>query len=360
MTRLNKYVLSNFLRPLTFSYGALIILVMMAELMERLDKFIAGKASVWLVVKYLLALLPVRSVELFPVAALLAALFSLGQLSRRNEITAAMSGGVHPWRLVAPILVTGIFLSIFSWGLGEAVTPWASRTAKQVYNEDIRRLMSRRPSSFAGVTVAGRDVFYSIGRLDVSKQTLENVVIDLTEDGRPVRQLQAARAVWTERGWGLRDGVERIYDGQGTRLSGQRSFKELESGRREKPAELVPQQANPEEMNQRELRLLIDRLKILGIPTKKMEVEYFMKTATPWANLIVLALGVPFAFNKRGGKVKAVGFALGVAFLYFGLMQVGRAMGQKPWSPPLFAAWFANLVFLAAGARLLLRMRRLA
>jgi lipopolysaccharide export system permease protein len=85
-----------------------------------------------------------------------------------------------------------------------------------------------------------------------------------------------------------------------------------------------------------------------------------MKLALPWANLIVLILGIPFAFQKSGGKVKAVGFALGVAFFYFGLMQVGRAVGQKTWCAPWLGAWMTNLVFLGVGGWMFLRMRKLA
>ncbi|MBP8004796.1 MAG: LptF/LptG family permease [Elusimicrobia bacterium] len=117
MTRLGRYVLKSFLKPLLFSYGAMTLLVLMAELMERLDKIIAGKADLGVIARYLLALWPVRSLELLPVAALLAILLSLGQLSRRMEITAAMSGGVHPWKLTAPLLSMGVVLSLFSLGL---------------------------------------------------------------------------------------------------------------------------------------------------------------------------------------------------------------------------------------------------
>lgn len=359
MTRLQRYVLSHYLRPLLFSYGALALLVMMAEVMERLDKFIAGKASVGVVVQYLFALWPVRSQELFPVAALLAALFALGQLSRRQEITAALSGGIHPWRLTAPILAAGAALSLFSWGLGETVTPWASRRAKTLYNADVRHLTSFRPTSFENVTVAGRGVFYSIGVLDLDPGTLRDAVIDVTRDGRPHRQWQTRRARWTGRDWALEDGIERRFTPDGRGLAEQRAFRAATLDRDEKPADLVPREPDTEEMNRRDLRRHIDRLRVLGIPTQKLEVELHMKSAFPIANFIVLLIGVPFAFNKRGGKVRAIGLALAVAFGYFGLMQVGRAFGQKPWCPALAGAWLANGVFLGLGARMFWRMRSL-
>jgi lipopolysaccharide export system permease protein len=358
MTKLNRYVLASFLKPLFLSYFSMTILVLMAELMERLDKIIASKASFLIVARYLLALWPVRSMELFPVAALLAALFSIGQLSRRMEITAAMAGGIHPWRVVSPLLFAGIGLSIFTWGLGEAFTPWANREVKKLWNVEIKHITSPRQSRFDNVTVSGQGVFYAIGLLDIHKETMENVVIDLVENGVPLHQWQAREALWTPEGWRLFNGTERTF--AGNRLDQQNPFKEKQTQLIDKPEDLVPRDIDPEEMNLRELGQHIERLKILGIETRKAEVERYMKTALPWANLIIVMLGIPFAFNKRGGNVRAVAVALGVAFAYFGLLQVGRAFGLRPWCPPLLGAWLANVVFLLIGTRLFIRMRSLS
>jgi lipopolysaccharide export system permease protein len=122
----------------------------------------------------------------------------------------------------------------------------------------------------------------------------------------------------------------------------------------------MPRDPDPEEMNRREIKQNIARFRILGNPIRKMQVEFHMKSALPWANFIIILLGIPFAFNKRGGKVRAVAVALAVAFSYFGLIQVGRALGQKIWCPPFLGAWLANIVFLAVGARLFWRMRSLS
>jgi lipopolysaccharide export system permease protein len=243
--------------------------------------------------------------------------------------------------------------------LGEAVAPWANREAKRLWNEDVRRLTAPRSRKYENVTVAGKGVFYAIGLLDIDGQILKDVVIDLSEEGRPHTQWQAKDAFWTPQGWKLKDGVERIYSPDGLTIQRQKPFKEKNSRRREKPADLLPQEPDTDEMNRSSLARHIERLQLLGVPTHKLEVELHMKGALPWANLIVILIGVPFAFNKRGGKVKAIGLALAVAFSYFGLMQVGRALGQKPWCPPFVGAWLANLMFLAIGLRSYWKMKSL-
>lgn len=361
MTRITRYFLTAYLKPLLFSYAALAVLVLVSELMEHLDKFIAGKAGVLLVAQYLALLLPTRTVEILPVAALLAALFSLGNLSHNKEVTAAMSGGIHPWKCVQPLLVVGFVLSVFSWGLGESVVPYTTAQAKRLWSEDIRHIMSQRPTRFENLTVAGEgSVFYSIGLLDTEAGRMENVVVDFQENGRPARQIEAKSAEWRDGVWIFGNGVERTFTEGGLEVGSQTLFEEYRPPLKEKPLDMVPREPDPEEMSYKQFNRHLRRLRVLGIPTRRQEVDLHTKLAFPWASFIVLLFGIPFAFQKAGGKVKAIGFALATAFVYFGLMQVGRALGQKPWCPPLLGAWLANLVFLAVGGWMFWRMKKLS
>lgn len=362
MTKIARYFLVQYLRPLSFSFGALVMLVLVSELMEQLDKFLAGGSGPGVIFLYLLNLLPMRSVEVMPVAALLAALFCLGNLSRRQEITAVMCGGIHPWRCVRPLLACGLALSALSWGLNELVVPSTSRRAKNLWDLDIRRFTSLRQTRFDNVTAVGRDgAFYSLKTLDLEAKSIEGMVVDKTADGRPRTQIQAVSAQWlNDGGWLLQNGTKRTYGEDGATLKERTAFSELEMPLGESPEDLAPQEPNTEEMNYNELNRYLRRLRALGVPTRRLEVDMHLKLALPWANLIVLLLGIPFAFQKSGGKVRAIGFALGVAFFYFGLMQVGRAIGQKPWFNPLLGAWLANLIFLSVGSWLFLRMRKLS
>ncbi len=359
MRRLTRYFLAAFIGPLFASAGALVILVLMADLMERLDDFITGKVPFKLAAKYLLALIPLRLTEILPVAAMLAALLSLGNLSHRKELVAAMSGGVHPWRLVRPLLWVGIALSLLCLGMGEYVTPAASRTTKKIWTENVRHAPSQRRVKIGNVTAAGAGgLFYSVGLLDTEKGWMEDVVVDRSDGGRPVSQIRSAKAHWKKDRWVFVDGVQRTFKTNGVEIASQRTFSSLELKTRESPMDLAPPEEITESLGYQSLKRHIRRLKNLGVPTRDLEVDLYGKLALPWANLIVLLLGIPFAFQKSDGKVKAVAFALAVSFLYFGLMQVGRALGQKPWCPPWMGAWMADMIFAVVGAWMFVRMRK--
>ena len=359
MRRLTRYFLTAYLGPLFASAGALVILVLMADLMERLDDFIAGKVPAKLAAEYLLALIPLRLTEILPVAAMLAALLSLGNLSRRKELVAAMSGGVHPWRCVRPILWVGFALSLLCLGMGEYVSPAASRITRKIWAENVRHLSFQRRVRYDNLTAAGTGgLFYSVGTLDTEKGRMEDVLVDRSEAGRPASQIRAATADWRKDRWVFSNGVVRTFKTDGVEISSQRKFASLEMKSRESPKDLVPPEENTESLGYQSLKRHIRRLKNLGVPTRELEVDLYGKLALPWANLIVLLLGIPFAFQKNDGKVKAVGFALGVSFFYFGLMQVGRALGQKPWCPPWLGSWMADMIFGVVGTWMFVRMRK--
>lgn len=361
MRRLTRYFLAAYLAPLAAAAGALVVLVMMADLMERLDKFITGKTDPHLVLEYLFALVPLRLVEILPVAALLATIFSLGALSHRKEITAAVSGGVHPWRCVRPLLWTGFCLSLLCLGLGEYVIPAAARRSQQIWNEDVRHVDLDRKTRYHDLTAVGRDgMFFTAATLDVEESVLENVILDWTRDGRPQSQIHAPRADWQGDRWVFRNGMERFFTPDGLGLASQKPFTYREVRTRMSPLDLAPVEERTDNLGYKPLKRHVRRLKALGVPTRKLEVEMHMKLAIPWANFIVVLLGIPFAFQKEGGKVKAVGFALGVAFFYFGMLQVGRALGQKPWCPPWLGAWMTNILFATTGGWMFLRMRKLS
>lgn len=360
MTRITRYFLIEFIKPALFSIGTLAILIMVSELMEHLDKFIAGKAGVRLVADYLISILPMRFTEILPVALLLATLFALGNLSRRQEITAAMSGGIHPWTCVKPLLICGVFVSLASWAVSEWIVPASNAHAKAIWKMEVRKYAFLRQTRFDQLTVGGRGgVFYAIGTLESDKDRMYNVAVDFFQNGRIAKQVQAKEAFWKDGQWTFSGGMERHY-GPAMDIIEQIPFDQKIVELKEKPSDLIPQEPDADEMSYADYKHHLDRLKNLGVPTRRQQVDLFIKIAFPWANFIVLLLGIPFAFQKTGGKVKAIGLALGVAFLYFGLMQVGRALGQKSWCNPMLGAWLANLVFLIYGGWMFLRMRKLA
>ena len=113
MRILDRYVAVRFIAALTFANLVLLSIYILANLVENLDKFLDSHATLDQVFRYYLNFVPQIIVIMQPIAILLATLFSLGTLSKNNELMAMRannrvfrSGGFSLGRVIA--IETGV------------------------------------------------------------------------------------------------------------------------------------------------------------------------------------------------------------------------------------------------------------
>ena len=114
MTLLDRYLVRKFIINLMFSIGAFVIIFLVVDLIENLDKFIDRDARVYQVVVYYLYYIPYIINLTLPVCMLLACLFSLGSMSQHNEIVAQKSAGISLYRIFAPLFVLALVISVLT------------------------------------------------------------------------------------------------------------------------------------------------------------------------------------------------------------------------------------------------------
>jgi len=87
-----------------------------------------------------------------------------------------------------------------------------------------------------------------------------------------------------------------------------------------------------------ELRQFIDRLKRSGNQVQQSVVDLYLKLSFPFANFIILLFGLPLLSNSRKGST-ASGFAISLltCFVFWGLLQTGRALGHSATLSPILA-----------------------
>jgi lipopolysaccharide export system permease protein len=170
-----------------------------------------------------------------------------------------------------------------------------------------------------------------------------------------LQRIDAARGVWTGEGWLLEKVIIRNFRPDGTELSD--SLQQLKlAGYEEAPASFSKRELLPDEMGFFELRQFIDRLKRSGNQVQQSVVDLYLKLSFPFANFIILLFGLPLLSNSRKGST-ASGFAISLltCFVFWGLLQTGRALGHSATLSPILAAWLPNIIFGAIGAFLLYR-----
>src|SRR5574341_437951 len=101
MTILRKYIFKEFMRFFLVAFSGILAVYLCVEFLQKADDFIRLKANTGDVLAYFLYSLPAIATPTLPIAALLATLLSLGNLSRHNEIIAMHSGGLSLARVIA-------------------------------------------------------------------------------------------------------------------------------------------------------------------------------------------------------------------------------------------------------------------
>jgi lipopolysaccharide export system permease protein len=355
---LDRYVLGRFLLALLLALAAFLAIFIVLDLFEKLDDFIDEGVPAATVAAYYLFRLPEILLLMLPIGMLLACIFSLGAHARSNEFLATLGAGIGMRRTLAPVLLLGICVSGGALLVGEAVAPPAAERVNAIQDVRIKpgRKSTRIRTNLSYFGERGR--LFWIGRLDVEKGRMDEVVVQRLEGNALLERIDAKSAFWEGGAWVFRDGYFRRFSGEV--LSEAEPFAERrEEGIVERPADLAKIPKNPKQMGYRELARHVEKAKASGGEVRKAEVDLQMKLAFPFTSFLIVLLGSPLAaLLRRGGNALGFSLALGISFVYYLAIRVGQSLGYNGVLPPLPSAWIANLVFLAIGAVLFRRLAR--
>jgi lipopolysaccharide export system permease protein len=346
-------VAGQFLRLFLVSVIATPPLFILGEITEELDRFVDLGLSGAEVARGYLFRMPEYIVWSFPIAGLVAAIFTVHTMTSHREIVAAKAGGISFHRLTLPIVLMGVLLTGAALALTELV-PRSNRIAFQILrNEDPRRDWR---SDFVyrseyGLTLAAR-------RLTMMDSTMTGILVQQapTHDA-PGLYLEAADASYRqETGWTFRFGFVRMMDEEG----GEDAYKfdELRlPALVEPPEDLLDEPPEDEEMTYAELERAARIIERSGGNPHELRVKKEQRLAIPAATLVIILFGVPLATSsKRGGTAYGIGAALGTTILYVMLLKVAGAFGSSGAVPP-WIVWTPNAFFLVASLVFLGRVR---
>jgi lipopolysaccharide export system permease protein len=352
---LDRYVARQFMTGFIALVLGLPILFIITDLTDHLDRYLARGLSARDVALSYVFIIPQYVVWAMPIAALVATVFTIGGMTRHQEISAAKAGGISFYRLIAPILGLAALLSVFGLGLNEVVSVANERRAEILGERTVR--MGALRTNFVFQTDGGQTL--SIRRLDPNAREMTGVILEQHRPGNQSTLHQTIeRGQWNRRnGWDLQRGVVRVVDSAGEELAFSYSRARIPA-LTETPDELLAEPKDADLMRYHEITRFIRAVERSGGDARALRVEQAQKISVPMAVLVIVLFGAPLATSsKRGGTAYGVGVSLGITMVYMLLLRVGTAVGQSGALDPVLAAWLPNGVFLLAGLVLLARVR---
>jgi lipopolysaccharide export LptBFGC system permease protein LptF len=253
----------------------------------------------------------------------------------------------------------GLLISLISLVGGMTFLPAISSKANVLYRQNIKHEQIYNTQK-DHIVATGRDnQLFTIGTLDTKTGTMTDVVIDQFDDQMHRRSTLSAQGGHYQNGlWRFNRGNIIRFDANGNAQN--EPFQEKILDIHEKPEDFVYEDRKPDDMTHRELEQRIRHLHELGIPSFKEQVALHTQFALPFANVVVILLGIPFALKSlEKGSVQAISYACGATFFYWGTVSVFQSLGEQGHLLAWASAWAPNCIFGTLAVWLLQRTTRL-
>src|SRR5689334_10376200 len=129
MKKIDKLILSSFLGPFILTFTVVLFILLMVNMVKYYDDLI-GKDLGWDVLATLWLYFAVLTTPIaMPLAVLLSALITFGNLGEHFELTAIKSLGISLTRALLPIFIFVIFITAFAFYTGNYLVPKAALEA---------------------------------------------------------------------------------------------------------------------------------------------------------------------------------------------------------------------------------------
>jgi len=361
MNRIDRYLMRRFMFSLLWSLIAFWAMFLVVHLVEHLDKFIDKGASAEYVALYYFYYSPFILILVTPVAVLLATLFSVGFLSRRNELLAMRAAGVSLLRIAMPLLFLGLVVTAVVMGAGETIYPRMEQRRAELTEQFLSG--GSRPSQiiFQSLFSPGMNgrVFY-FKSFNAGQQVGTGVTVQTFKEGRMTELLEMRNLRYKDSVWVGESGQRRLFETTSDSATHYEAFDRMAfRDWRETPADFVRKWVNPERTGYFELKAAIERMRATGGDPTFQETELALKLAYPFLNFLVVLIGFPIAARtKHSGTALSFGIAMMITFAMRVVIEVFRSFGHNGDIPAWVAAWAPDIVCFVAGTLVLLRARK--
>jgi lipopolysaccharide export system permease protein len=346
---LDRYILQELSKPFLFGVGAFSAVgVAAGSLFSLLQDVTAARIPLDIALQVLGLQVP-RFISLsLPIALLLASLLSVSRLLSDSELTALRACGVSFGRMVSPILLFGLLISVGMFGLNEAIVPLTQYQSK---------VMLQKPLQGGQRSVRDKNIFYPEYGPDKEvrrffyAETFDGelmkglTILDFTRT-KVSQIISADSATWDTEGsrWQFRNG--RIYlvtaDGSEQSVS---SFSDQDLYVPRDAMALAAPSQSLEDMSIADAQSYLETMRQRGSvrQVRKAQIRIQEQFSVSCVGVIFVLIGSALGATMRGLS-NSTGFGITAVIVlgYYVLMFLTNNLGNLGWLSPIFAAWFPN------------------
>ena len=350
---LTRYLLSEILPPFLLGLLTFTFILLIARILKLVELIVTRGIPLTQVGRLLVLILPTFLELTLPMAFLLAILLGLGRLSGDQELLALKSSGVSPVQILLPLIFMAASVAIITFLLTTWVRPAAQVALKdelyniaktrigtvlreKVFNDDFPNILI-----YVEEIIPPGNVGQGILIIDKRETAKDNIIVGKvglinTEEQTHTLSLR------------LFDGS--IYERDRTRSDFSQTNFNIYDFKLDLDEFIGPvkmKDAGPKEMSLNRLLKTIEEKQAAGINARPELMELHQRIAFSFAPIVFCLLGVSLSLLPRTSRAnRSWGVALCVGWLvvYYALLSLGKALGERGAFHPFVALWFPNIV----------------
>ena len=363
MRILRTYILREHLSPFFVTLGGLVAVLLIGNIIRFAELVIAKGVNPVDLLRLLLYLTPYILTFAVPMACLIAMVLAFGRLSTDYELIAMRASGVAPFRLVVPVLVVGLVLSVVMLVVNDRIAP----KSHLAFRRQLKSIAVKQPTAYLEAGTFIKDfVPYVIFVYQVDGKKLNNVRIYEPQPNGPTRTIIADRGEF-QRAPNKREVQLKLYDGTVDEWDLEHPGTFYKVSFTTYTMTLNADRDDPErmgkklkEMTLRELASERRQLSAEKIETLPVSLELHRRIASSFAALVFMLFGLAMGLRlHHHERLTSFVWILAVFLLYYlGLIGMD-AVAIKRWLDAGLAMWIPNLLgILISGPMVIRAVRR--
>ena len=174
------------------------LMLVSVELFMHLDSYVNNNVGAFTIFKLTLLYTPEALIFALAPSLLFSAAYHLSQMQANNELISLYNAGISYRKVIIPILLLGLFFSLFQFGFNEMVGIPSSRARKVMQDElfGLRSTFDNRNITLSDPE--GRFVVHASHYNDENKTIRALTLVLLDENGELASRIDASSGSWDE------------------------------------------------------------------------------------------------------------------------------------------------------------------
>ena len=345
LTILDRYIIKRYLGTLLFILALLSAIIVVFDISQKLDDFIANKAPIHAIIfDYFFNFMPFMLNMLLPLFIFVSVIFFTSQMAARSEIISIMNSGAGINRILRPYMICAFFLTLLSIYLYNEVIPSCQQKRYKFEYQYVTPNRANVSHSIHRQVQPGIIVY--IESFIYSDSLGYHFAMDHIENRSLKSRLSASRISWNKltKKWSLENFVIRILGDKGDKLIiGQK----LDTMLTFNPKDFIVDEHIVDQLNYAQLNAYIEKEQMRGSENVNWYlIEKYQRLAIPFSAFILTIIGFSVSFRRsREGMGMQLLIGLTLSFAYIILMRFAGEIARNNILPVWLSVWIPNIIY---------------